>query len=57
VIAQYCKSKPVKEVMPLLNTYGIESADMDMLNHLLLVNKIKVRTLQIIKKEIKENSK
>lgn len=57
VIAQYCKNKSVTELMPLLNTYGFESADMDMLNHLLLLHKIKVRTLQIIKKEIKENSK
>ena len=57
VIAQYCKTKSVNELLPLLNTYGFESADMDMLNHILLVNKIKTRTLQSIKKKLKEDSK
>lgn len=55
VLATYCKTKPVSELMPMLNTYGIESADMDMLNHILLINKIKTKNLQTIKKQLKDN--
>jgi hypothetical protein len=52
VISQYCKSSP-GEVIPMLKHYGIESADIDMMNHLLLINKIKPRVLQNIKSKLK----
>ena len=54
VISQYCKSKPIDGyVMNLLNFYGFESADIDMMNHISLVNKIKPRILQTIKTKLK----
>jgi hypothetical protein len=52
VISQYCKSSP-GEVIPMLKHYGIESADIDMMNHLSLINKIKPRVLQNIKSKLK----
>jgi hypothetical protein len=52
VVSQYCKSSP-GEVGPLLKYYGIESADIDMMNHLSLINKIKPRVLQSIKSKLK----
>jgi hypothetical protein len=52
-VSQYCKSKPVVEVIPILKRYGFESADIDMMNHISLINKIKPRVLQIIKTKLK----
>jgi hypothetical protein len=52
VISQYCRSCP-NEVGPMLKHYGIESADIDMMNHLSLINKIKPRVLQSIKSKLK----
>ena len=52
VISQYCKSSP-GEVGPMLKYYGIESPDIDMMNHLSLINKIKPRVLQSIKSKLK----
>jgi hypothetical protein len=52
VVSQYCKSSP-GEVGPMLKYYGIESPDIDMMNHLSLINKIKPRVLQSIKSKLK----
>ena len=52
VISQYCKSKP-NEVIDILTSYGFESADIDMMNHISLINKIKPRVLQTIKNKLK----
>ena len=52
VVSQYCKSSP-SEVGPMLKYYGIESADIDMMNHLSLIHKIKPRVLQSIKSKLK----
>lgn len=52
VISQYCKSNP-NGVLDLLNSYGFESADIDMMNHISLTNKIKPRILQSIKNKLK----
>ena len=56
-ISQYCKSKPVDEVVPILKKYGFESADVDMMNHISLINKIKPRVLQTIKNKLKNGYK
>jgi hypothetical protein len=56
VISQYCKNDP-NGVIDLLNVYGFESADIDMMNHISLMNKIKPRILQTIKNKLKLNSK
>ena len=56
VISQYCKNDP-NRVIDLLNVYGFESADIDMMNHISLTNKIKPRILQTIKNKLKLNSK
>jgi len=53
VISQYCKNKPSDDIMSLLNFYGFESADIDMMNHISLLNKIKPRILQTIKTKLK----
>jgi len=52
VISQYCKSNPTG-VTPMLKYYGIEPADVDMMNHLSLINKMKPRVLQTIKAKLK----
>jgi hypothetical protein len=52
VISQYCKNDP-NRVIDLLNSYGFESADIDMMNHISLTNKIKPRILQTIKNKLK----
>ena len=52
VISQYCKNDP-NRVLDLLNVYGFESADIDMMNHISLTNKIKPRILQTIKNKLK----
>lgn len=52
VVSQYCKTSP-GEVGGLLKYYGIESADIDMMNHLSLIHKIKPRVLQSIKTKLK----
>jgi len=52
VLSQYCKSTPT-EVIPKLKHYGIESADVDMMNHLSVIHKIKPRVLQSIKSKLK----
>ena len=51
VISQYCKGKT--DVIPMLEYYGFESADIDMMNHISLINKIKPRVLQNIKTRLK----
>lgn len=56
VISQYCKNDP-NGVIGLLSVYGFESADIDMMNHISLTNKIKPRILQSIKNKLKLNSK
>jgi hypothetical protein len=53
VLSQYCKSCPIADVLPMLQHYGIESADMDMMNHLSLIHKLKPRVLQNIKNKLK----
>jgi hypothetical protein len=52
VISQYCKSNPIGAT-PMLKYYGIEPADVDMMNHLSLINKMKPRVLQTIKAKLK----
>jgi len=54
VVSQYCKSSP-GDVGPMLKYYGIESPDIDMMNHLSLINKIKPRVLQSIKSKLKSD--
>jgi hypothetical protein len=49
VISQYCKSDQPK-ALEIMKTYGFETADVDMMNHISLSNKIKPRVLQNIKK-------
>jgi len=51
IISQYCKGKT--DVIPMLEYYGFESADIDMMNHISLINKIKPRVLQNIKNRLK----
>ena len=52
VLSTYCKTKS-DEVIDILTSYGFESADIDMMNHLSLINKIKPRVLQVIKNKLK----
>ena len=52
VISQYCKSDS-KKAIETLSHYGLTSADVDVMNHLSIINKIKPRALQLIKKQIK----
>ena len=49
VISQYCKTSQPK-ALEIMKTYGFETADIDMMNHISLSNKIKPRVLQNIKK-------
>jgi len=49
VISQYCKHNQSK-ALEIMKTYGFETADIDMMNHITLTNKIKPRVLQNIKK-------
>lgn len=51
VISQYCKSK--SDVIDMLVHYKFESVDVDMMNHISLINKIKPRVLQNIKTKLK----
>ena len=53
-ISQYCKTLSSGDaVTNVLQTYGFESADVDMMNHICLINKIKPRVLQGIKTKLK----
>lgn len=52
VIYQHCKLDPIGSI-ELLKAYGFEAADVDMMNHLSLINKIKPRVLQNIKKQLR----
>jgi hypothetical protein len=52
VIYQYCKLNTTESII-LLKEYNFEPADVDMMNHLSLVNKIKPRVLQNIKKGLR----
>jgi hypothetical protein len=54
LISQYCKLTP-NDVKPMLQYYGIEPADVDMMNHLSLINKMKPRVLQTIKAKLKSD--
>jgi hypothetical protein len=56
VISQYCKAAP-NDVKPMLQYYGIEPPDVDMMNHLSLINKMKPRVLQTIKAKLKSDKK
>jgi hypothetical protein len=49
VISQYCKTNQPK-ALEIMKSYGFETADIDMMNHISLSNKIKPRVLQNIKK-------
>lgn len=51
VISQYCKNK--SDVIDMLVHYKFESIDIDMMNHISLINKIKPRVLQNIKTKLK----
>jgi len=52
VISEYCKKQP-NDVMPLLQSYGLESPDIDLMNHISIINKVKPRVLQNIKTKLK----
>jgi hypothetical protein len=52
VISEYCKRQP-NDVMPLLKSYGLESPDIDLMNHITIINKVKPRVLQNIKTKLK----
>jgi hypothetical protein len=56
VLSLHCKSNP-NDAVAMLRHYGIESADVDMMNHISLINKIKPRVLQNIKNKLKSVNK
>lgn len=45
--------KDIDNVMPLLIEYGLRPQDMDVINHLAVVTKIKPRALQLLKKKLR----
>ena len=51
VVSNYCKSNQPR-ALEIMKTYGFETADVDMMNHITLGNKIKPRVLQSIKKNL-----
>jgi hypothetical protein len=51
-LSQYCKSDPNSAVF-IMKHYGFEPADVDMMNHISLIHKIKPRPLQNIKTKLK----
>jgi len=56
VISEYCKQSP-NDVLPLLQSYKLESPDIDLMNHISILNKVKPRILQNIKNKLKLLSK
>ena len=53
VLHQYClKGHP--EAISKLKSYGFESSDLDVMNHLMLSNKMKPRALLALKKKMKD---
>jgi hypothetical protein len=49
VISTYCKHDQERAI-EIMKSYGFQSSDMDVMNHICLTNKIKPRVLQNIKK-------
>jgi hypothetical protein len=52
VLSQYCiKGDP--SAVDHLKAYGFQSSDLDVMNHLMLINKMKPRMLTSLKKKLK----
>jgi hypothetical protein len=52
VIKSYCQKDPAK-ALELCKTYKLVSADIDIINHLALIHKMKTKEMQAIKKALK----
>ena len=55
LIKMYCQQNPQK-ALEICKNYKLESPDMDIMNHLALINKLKAKDLQAIKKSLKAAS-
>lgn len=53
LLKEMCRTLSTDEVVDVLKKYHITSSDMDTINHLAIVNKIKTKKLQEIKKALK----
>jgi hypothetical protein len=55
VLNAYCLKNDPK-VVDRFRAYGLQSGDLDVMNHLMLINKMKPRMLTAYKKKLKETA-
>lgn len=53
VLRTYCQKDKIKTI-ELFKTYGLNGSDVDVINHLAVINKLKTKEIQLLKKSLKE---